>query len=134
MAYSQGTSSWDDIVRRSKEALPVVKVFSAAAAMGGLAVNYIVGHVDRRMAENSKELKDEFQELKDEFQELKENGKDVKKEFEKVDKQFQEVKKEIAANSKEIRYIALVMTERLAIVEAKLGVPNGRPLLSPQQE
>ena len=127
MAYSQGTSSWDDIVRRSKEALPVVKVFSAAAAMGGLAVNYIVGHVDRRMAENSKELKDEFQELK-------ENGKDVKKEFEKVDKQFQEVKKEIAANSKEIRYIALVMTERLAIVEAKLGVPNGRPLLSPQQE
>ena len=132
LAYLQGTSSWDDTVRLSKESSPVVKVFSAAAAclatMGGLAVNYIVWRVDMKMDEFSKELKKEIAEYRKEFAE---NTEEFKKQ---IAENHKELKKELKEVASEIRYIALVMTERLAIVEAKLGVPNGKPLLPPQKE
>ena len=119
MAYLQGTSSWDDTVRLSKESSPVVKVFSAAAAclatMGRFAVTSVIGQVDMKMAENSKELSKEINML---TKEVAEHNKKLMKEV-----------------TTEIRYIALVMTERrLTVVEAKLGVPNGRPLLPPPIE
>ena len=100
--------------------MPVVKVFSAAAAaclatMGRFAVTSVIGQVDMKMAENSKELSKEINML---TKEVAEHNKKLMKEV-----------------TTEIRYIALVMTERrLTVVEAKLGVPNGRPLLPPPIE
>ena len=81
-----------------------------------------------KMDEFSKELKKEIAEYRKEFAE---NTEEFKKQ---IAENHKELKKELKEVASEIRYIALVMTERLAIVEAKLGVPNGKPLLPPQKE
>jgi hypothetical protein len=96
------------MVNRSKEALPVLKIFGYAGAglvaMGSLGINFTISSVQTVVKED---MDKKFVDMKT----------DMDKKFEGLAKDF--------------RYFALVSSERLAVVESKLGVPRGSVTLPP---
>ena len=106
------------MVNRSREALPVLKVFGYAGAclvaLGGVGINYTISSVQTVVRE------------------------DMDKKFEgmdkKFDKKFEGMAQKFEDMAKDLRHFALVSSERLAVLESKLGIPRGGVTLPPPSQ
>lgn len=100
------------MVDRSNKVLPVVKVIttgvSVLTAVGTLGLACTVNIVTQR-------VKNEVDVT------VREKIGDFKND---MDRKFDDMKQDISTLSKDIRHLTLVSSERLAVVESKLGVPR----------